>query len=220
MKKLLMLAAAAAAILPMAAQAQNVNSATGRIELKANSNKTCGIREITKGSRGPGTYTDSTNTTVDNTKVVTASLDFGNGLMNQTNATTNGTVAKSEHDFYLKAFCNYAGHTVSLKSLNGGLTNIAATAIAEGSTFNKRIPYKAEIRDWNSGPFATLDAKGAGANPSTNSTQNTITAFTTPINTAVNTDNASIRIETAPDSTPLLAGAFSDTLTVKLGAAF
>jgi hypothetical protein len=214
MKKLLMLAAATAAILPMTAQAQTVNSATGTINLEADANPTCAIRGIIKGSRGQGTYTNSTNTNVDNTQTVVASLDFNNLLMNQTNASTNGVI---EQDLYLKAFCNYAGHTVSLKSQNGGMTNPASTVIADGSIFNKRIPYKARVRDWSlTGPSAELTATGTV----TDSVQTTVSAGTV-VQRAVNTDNASIRIETVADaSNPLLAGTYSDVLTVKLGAAF
>jgi len=220
MKKLLMLAAAAAAILPMTAQA-TVNSAQGVITLTANSNNTCAIRAIIRGRDGAGTYTPSSNTTVNNLVDVTASLNFGDLLMNQTNANTNASAANSGHDFYLRAFCNYAGHTVSLKSANGGLINTTGPQIAAGSTFNKRIPYQAEIRDWNSGPFAVLNATGAGADGSlTNADVRTVTASSLITEKAVNNDNSSIRITTAANSTPLLAGTFSDTLTVRLGSAF
>jgi hypothetical protein len=104
-----------------------------------------------------------------------------------------------------------------LKSQNGGMTNTASTAIAEGSTFNKRIPYTARVRDWSlTGPSAELSATGSA----TDSAPTTLSA-STAVPRAVNTDNASIRIETvANSSNPLLAGTYSDVLTVKLGAAF
>jgi hypothetical protein len=210
MKELLMLAAAVAAILPMTAQA--AESAEGAIALNSIASNTCAIRGITAG-RGPaGVVTTGpfTNTT-GGVASATATLNFNNELMDQTTAFTKAL----EKDLMLNAFCNYADHTVSLKSANGGLTNGAPTPTV--GTFNRRINYTARVRDWApTGRVAELVTNGTLTESGTSSES----AFTL-VGPAINKTGASIRINTLPDSSaPLLAGAYSDVLTVKLGAAF
>jgi len=218
MKKLLMLAAAAAAILPMTAQA--ADTATGTVTLNADAAPTCAIRQITRGAAGfgQGTYTDSVESTTGATTAA-ATLDFNSMLMNQTDATIQTVI---EQDLYVDAFCNYAAHNVSLSSLNGGMINTSGTPVTTGSTFNKRIPYNARIRDWAGGPRAELDATGTV----TSSVGNTVTTLPSLVTGAFNSSRrdgtrASIRIKTAADaSNPLLQGDYQDVLTIRLGAAF
>ena len=218
MKKLLMLAAAAAAILPMTAQA--AATVNGTINLVAEGKPTCAIRQITRGAPGfgKGTYTDSVESTTGAT-TATATLDFGDLLMNQTDATIQTVI---EQDLYVDAFCNYGDHHVSLTSQNGGLINTSSTPVTLKSVFNQRIPYNARIRDWDGGPRAELDATG----PVTSSVGKTVDSLSSKVTGAFNSSKrdgtrASIRIKTEADaSNPLLAGTYRDVLTIRLGAAF
>jgi hypothetical protein len=207
MKKLLMLAAAAAAILPMTAQA--AESAEGAIALNANASNTCAIRGITAGS-GTVLATPFNNTT-GGAASATATLNLGNDAMDPTTALTLATTK----NLTLNAFCNYATHNVSLKSTKGGLVNAAATTTV--GDFNRRIHYTANITGWDStSAVASFTTTGlltsASESPDTGSS---------PVTAATNVTNANLVITTVADTTnPLLAGSFGDTLTVKLGAIF
>ena len=206
MKKLLMMAAAAAVILPMSAQA--ADSATGTVNLSANANNTCAIRGI---SAGAGTTLSSLPfADTAGAASATVALSLGDDAMNQTTALTSSTIK----NLTLSAFCNYATHNVSLRSANGGLTNAATTSTV--GTFNRRIEYTANITGWDTSAVASLTANGVV----TDATASQDTA-TSPVTAATNVTNANLAITTTANATaPLLAGSYTDTLTIRLGAAF
>jgi hypothetical protein len=112
--------------------------------------------------------------------------------------------------------CNYA-HNVGIKAANGGLLNASAVAnapVANSGTFVQRIGYTATAA------WAGQSAAVPGATTST-SVATGVAAATVAQNTAVAGSNAGdlvLTVAIAADSNPVVAGAYSETLTLKIGA--
>lgn len=202
MKKLLMMAAATAAILPMTAQADA--TAYGRVNLEANASNTCAVRGIS----GDATY--SGDTVSGSANPASVSLSLGSDVIDPTTAFTKAATKT----LTLSAFCNYGDHHLSLHSKNGGLTNTASTPVS--GLIHRRIEYKATLSGW--GPTdASVEADGdltSGASSGDSEKSTKVAAATA-------TTTAKLNITTKANSAaPLLAGLYSDVLTVKMGAAF
>jgi hypothetical protein len=216
MKRIIALTAAAA-VVAMAGQAAADPSAQGSVNLSATAADTCAIRGITAGTSSGATQTGSgvsgTTDTVGGVANLPSNAAIGyTGLFNTTTAETNSLV----NTLNVSAFCNYAGHQVRLRSANGGLTN--TSAVAESGSFARRVNYSAALESWGTATTTTLST---GAVNQLNSTK---AETTTPGNagvTPVNTSAAVLRVTTSAfTGAPALAGSFTDTLTVRLGAAF
>jgi hypothetical protein len=208
MKKLLMLAAATAAILPMTAQADA--TAYGKVNLEAKASNTCAVRGIS------GAETYSGGTVSGDKNPASVSLSLGSDVIDPTTAFTNSATKT----LTLSAFCNYGDHHLSLHSKNGGLTNPASTPFS--GVFHRRIEYKATLSGW--GPTdASVEADGdltSGAS-SAGGVSFGDSEKSTKVTAATATTTAKLSITTKANSTaPLLAGLYSDVLTVKMGAAF
>jgi hypothetical protein len=202
MKKLLMLAAATAAILPMTAQADA--TAYGKVNLEAKASNTCAVRGIS----GDATY--SGDTVSGDKNPASVSLSLGSDVIDPTTAFTK----PATKTLTLSAFCNYGDHHLSLHSKNGGLTNTESTPIS--GVFHRRIEYKATLSGW--GPTdASVEADGE----LTSGVSFGDSEKSTKVAAATATTTAKLSITTKANSTaPLLAGLYSDVLTVKMGAAF
>jgi hypothetical protein len=219
MKKLLMLAAAAAAILPMTAQADTNPTATGSVEVTTFVEDTCAISGLTDGGGDAGFSRQFIN---NNGGLATAStqpwVKFESGdLVDATNA--RATVAS--HIVKLSAFCNYAQHNVSLESEKGGLTT--SDNASTNGIFNRRIAYNAKISNWGgvSGDLAPLNT-GTDATFLTSNTTTVKRAFTeVPLAShSTGTTVADLTITTVASTVPLVQGAYSDVLKIRLGRRF
>ena len=135
-----------------------------------------------------------------------------------TNLADAGTAVLNSAGFtltYSNSFCNYA-HSVGIKATNGGLINASAAANAPvGGTFVQRVGYDADVT-WagasTQGPkpaSVTTTAAGDGAQDDA-------------INTSVSGSNrGDLVLSVAIDNSatdPVVSGAYSETLTLKIGA--
>jgi hypothetical protein len=215
MKKLLMLAAATAAILPMTAQADGNPTATGLVAVDTRVEETCAISELVGLTGVGGASNEFRNSIGGVTAPDQVRVQFQSGdLVDPITAR-----AKSEIQVLkLSAFCNYAVHNVSLESRNGGLTNGAV--VASNGAFHNRIAYNAKISNWGSvaGDLAAFSATG-------DMTKNVSERKrgTSPVDRAVHVTGAtaaSLTITTVASTVPVLKGDYSDVLTIRLGRGF
>lgn len=101
------------------------------------------------------------------------------------------------------AICNYSPTTLSLKTTKGGMI-VGAAPAATVSGFLTRIDYEASA-SWGT----------AAAIVMTNGTQNEVSNSST-INAPRNT-SLQLTIDITGVSTPLIAGTYTDTLTLQIG---
>jgi hypothetical protein len=214
MKKLLMLAAAAAAILPMTAQADG--NASGAVTYKTTVANTCAIYKLAK-SEGTGYTAPTYNYDPKKPNApVEATVTFKNNEL--VDAITLHAKYHQER-VNLGGFCNYK-HSLRLVSKNGGLVNTSSTEVDEKSTFNRRINYEAYISGWGSGKGkASLNTTGALLLTDKSSKQ--VSGDRTDNVDATDTSTAQLKISTFNDTTRRwLAGDYEDVLTIKLGTGF
>ena len=116
---------------------------------------------------------------------------------------------------YADSYCNYA-HKISIKATNGGLINSTTgnDPVATSGTFVQRIGYDADLK-WMGPAFAQ------GPNPATStSTKAGDAASTTQIDFPVSGANRAdvvLTVAIAANVNPVVAGSYSETLTIKLG---
>jgi hypothetical protein len=103
------------------------------------------------------------------------------------------------------AFCNYNA-TVSLSTRNGGLTTTnASTVVSDAGTFLSKVPYVANL-NWGRVTGLSLDTSTAGAAGAT---------VSKPAGGA-NSSDLTVSIATARSTLPVLAGTYSDVITIKV----
>lgn len=213
MKKLLMLAAAAAAILPMTAQADP--TANGQVTVHTKVEDTCAISGLSSFSGLGDVYEPFNNTAGGVFSGANAKVKFESGeLVDPTTAR-----AKSETQVLkLTAFCNHINHTVALQSQNGGLTT-SSNPNSNGD-FHRRIAYAAKISNWG-GASADLAAFNTGGTLTTGvatiSGGSSVVSLPSHSNTA---KAALLTIQTAASTVPLVQGNYEDVLKIRLGAGF
>lgn len=146
----------------------------------------------------------------------------GNLAVNGSNVTVTGlfdtadaTMDAGSVGLRFAGMCNYA-HNVSLRSSNGYLYNTTTTTAPLGGAFVRRVGYQANF-SWagqsvsNAIPDATSTAS-AGTQGSAVVSPNTAIA-------GANAGNLDVTLNFASSgSTPVVAGNYSDTLTVQIGA--
>jgi hypothetical protein len=219
MKKLLMLAAATAAILPMTAQAAGTNpTATGSVTVETRVEDTCAITGLTDGTGQGSVYEPFTNAAGGVSSAADAKLKFNSGVLVDPTTARAKSVPKVVK---LSGFCNYGGHWVSLESQNGGLTT-PSNATSNG-VFNRRIAYNAKISNWG-GVSADLAAFDTGIDSTFLTTSNMVAkSGSTRVSLAshsTSTTAADLTIETVASTVPLVKGDYSDVLTIRLGRGF
>jgi len=214
MKRIFLLAAVvASAITPATAFA--APTANSNVQLNATVANTCAIRGIT-GSPANATLTATGESLLTNASgsdaLAGASLAFTNtSLFNSTTAATNAIA----NALTVSAFCNYATHNVGLQSANGGLI-ASGTAPTTAGTFAERVNYTAVLSAWGA-VTSTLDTTAATTTRIAAETNAPPVIQATP----VNTNTATLVITTKAYTThPALAGAYTDTLRIRLGASF
>lgn len=195
---------AAVAMAAIAGAAQASDTANGALTLNANVPNTCYIRGVTSTSLADNATLSGGAAGAESTATLTLSTQT-------VNADTAIAVAKN-YVLNVSAYCNYASHGVGLRSQNGGLTRSAAATV-EGA-FEQRIPYTAQLTGWTGATVATLNATGDRATQA--AAEQKVNATSTR---AVNVTNARLAIGTLAGTNPLVSGAYSDVLTLRLGAA-
>ncbi len=227
MKKLLMLAAAAAAILPMTAQANTTTAngpfptANGSVALETKVEDTCAISELSNGSGAAGfsgRFIDNSGGLTEATSQPLVKFESGR-LVDPTNARAKAV----SHTVKLKAFCNYARHTVSLQSDNGGLTAASDSNPTASGIFHRRIAYNANISNWGGARavLAPLDTLTGGTDLT--SRTSSVKRGSTIVDLASHSDTANaaeLTITTVASTVPLVQGDYNDVLRIRLGGSF
>ncbi len=167
------------------------------------------------------------NTCVMTTPTVTASSNAAStalagaagvstiAITNLADASTAALNAASFTLTYDGSYCNYA-HKVGIKALKGGLVETADTndVVAGSGNFVQRIGYDADVT-W-------AGASTQGPDPATSySSDEGDATKTTAINTTVTGANRGalvLSVAVAADTNPVVAGTYSETLTLKIGA--
>lgn len=195
----------AAALTAVAGVAQADDTVNGTLNVSATVANTCYIRSVTPSTLADNATFAGGGAGAESTATLT--------LSGQTvNPDTAIAVGKS-YRLGVSAYCNWAGHGVGLRSQNGGLTR-ATAATVEGD-FEQRIPYNATLTGWGTTSLSTLNATGDRASQA--AVERKVNSGA--LNRAVNTTQATLTIDTLAGVNPLVEGAYSDVLTVRLGSA-
>lgn len=205
MKKLILLGAASAALI-CAGPAFAADSASNAISISGSSPNTCTLDSGTQGAVTNSAYTPGAGAS---TLAIT-------NLASATDASLQATSAVVTY----VGMCNYA-HNVGLKSLNSGLQNNTAAndPLASSGSFIKKVGYTASYT-WaghSSGAGETLSFSndvGTGASAAAAATTGTTFAVA-----GANSGNLVLTFGITGSATPVVAGTYSDTLTVQIGAA-
>lgn len=110
--------------------------------------------------------------------------------------------------------CNYA-HSVGIKATNGGLLNASAVANAPiAGTFVQRVGYTA------SAAWGGVTAAVPGATTSTSAATGVAAAMIAQQSAVAgsNLGDLVLTVAIAADANPVVAGTYSETLTLKIGA--
>jgi hypothetical protein len=235
MKKLLLIAAAP---LALATPAFAADTATADLTMSSTVPQTCYIASNPTATTPAGTFTGTTNapTATSNGNVVT--WTSGNIINQTTAAAAWGDYGGANMDpvngqkavITFTAVCNFAGSQVTVSNANGGLKN--QSGFATVGNFANAISYYTRVR-WNGnnvntskfGPVNPGNGGGTFVAPGGTSGATTV-ALPTNANMSVELKlRAAHRADTnAPiasgdlASFPLLAGTYSDTMTLRFGA--
>lgn len=196
---------AAIALTAIAGAAQAEDTVNGTLNLNATVPNTCYINSVRSSNLADNATFSGGGAGAESTATLT--------LSGQTvNADTAIAVGKS-YRLAVTAYCNWAGHGVGLRSQNGGLTR-ATAATVEGD-FEQRIPYTATLAGWGTTNLSALNATGDRA--SQGAVERKVNSGA--LNRAVRTSTATLTIDTLAGVNPLVEGAYSDVLTLRLGSA-
>lgn len=117
-------------------------------------------------------------------------------------------VAGSGIALQMSGYCNYP-HQISMQTANGSLQHqtTANQPVAGSGTFISEVHYDVNVFGWD-GAFIQLDAQGVAGTKSTG-VSSVAGAFRGQANMTISLTN--------PGPDPLLAGTWSDTLTLQIG---
>lgn len=197
MKKIL-IAAAAAALLSTPALADS--SANQVITISGSAPNVCTLGNPAQQAVTGNIAVSGSNVTI-------------TGLFN----TNDATLAAGSVTLRFAGMCNYA-HNIQLRSANGYLYNTTGSLPPLGGEFVRRVGYAADY-SWAgqtrtgaiSDQTSTTTAGSAGGNPQTS------TALAIG---GANAGDLDVKLNFAANTNPVVAGNYSDTLTVRIGAAF
>lgn len=196
--KRILFAAAALAAFGFNTSAMAADSATATVTMGGTVADTCTLQAPTFAA----TTGAPTNTATTNTSTVALSLADS----------TTAQLKASGFTLTYAGMCNYA-HQVGIKATNGGLLN--ATPVAPvGGTFVQRIGYTA------SAVWATKTVAVPGAITSTVSATGEIAAQAAVHEAVIGSNQGDLvlTVGIAAVATPVVAGTYSETLTLKIGA--
>jgi hypothetical protein len=200
MKRILFAAAALAAV-GFNTSAMADASASAAVTFSGTNAETC-----TLGTPVPSAQTNAVATPGASTTTVAMTLT------NSTSAALNA----GGFTLTYAGMCDYA-HSVGIKATNGGLLNASAVAnapVAGSGAFIQRIGYTSSVA-W-AGATTTGPAPANDTAVATGDTPSTVA-----IQTAVLGSNRGplvLTVGIAADATPVVAGLYSETLTLKIGA--
>ena len=189
LKKTLTHGAALALLISTSFVAHAAPSASSSITINGSVADTCTM------SLAAASSSDVNATYAANTISITALAD----------ATTAVSTAAST-ELSIDGMCNYA-HNMSIGSANGGMTHDGTVSVVSGSgTFDNLVEYDVSVAWANT---VSLDAEGGAAVTATDAPGGAYSA--TGVAVSFNFDNNG-------GTDPLLSGAYTDTITLKLGA--
>jgi hypothetical protein len=140
----------------------------------------------------------------------TVNAQFSNNVLTIDKLIDDNTAivkASSANLTFRQTMCNY-GATITLATLNGGMTSDGVTTDLTGGSFLKRVDYKVR-GSWGSLQLTELDTAGALAGEQV-----------TTLAGGANNGDLTLTIVTEDGNTPVVAGMFDDTLVLKIGAAY
>lgn len=175
-----------AAVFFAASSANAADNASGELQLRGTSVRVCQMPDPTAVNSGNASVQSMTITV--------------NDLINQQDATIQAWQASL---IYSGVMCNY-GATLSLRSLNGGMTLTGPAVQPVGGTFLSKVDYTATAK-WGNQPNLTLDTAANGTDP-----------VSLQLSGAAKADLL-INLQTPASTTPLVEGLFQDTLIIKVG---
>lgn len=187
-------------ILGVSPVAMAASSASADLTLSANVPNTCYIASLAPTSLPSNVG----GTSASNTTSGAVTISYGNTLADPVTA----VAVQSTATYNLSAYCNYASHSVALKSDQGGM--VTGNNQATVGAFDHRINYTADFV-WGS-VHPTVVTSGHLDNANAVSVVDNETA---PLPTNANT---TLTIVTAQGTNPLVSGTYGDTLRVSLGA--
>ncbi|MBV9541047.1 MAG: hypothetical protein JO167_07245 [Alphaproteobacteria bacterium] len=205
MKKLRLLGAAAAALM-CAAPAMAADTATNNIGISGTSPNTC---TLNSGAQTAATNAAFTPGSGSSTLAITALASAADASLQATSATLT-----------FVGMCNYK-HNVGLKSANSGLQNANTSndPVAGSGSFIKKVGYTASYT-WaghsSSGSENLTFTNNVGTGASAAASTTTGATFAVA---GANQGNLVLQLDVAASATPVVAGTYSDTLTVQIGAA-
>lgn len=137
-------------------------------------------------------------------------------ITNLADASTAALNAASFTLTYADSYCNY-NHQVGIKAKNGGMidSGTANDPVADSGNFVRRIGYTSNVA-WGGGtdltgpaPTTVYDTDAGDASKTTKLEKNVAGA---------NRGNLVLTVSIAADANPVVAGSYSETLTLKIGA--
>lgn len=190
----LFLAAAATALFTTPALAQSTDSDT--VNLSGTQAQTCTLGAFSAG-------------------VVSGALNAGNfaaGTLTLTGTMSSSTAIRAAGSITLNAtaMCNY-GHNVSVRQTGGGLINASDVAPTQG-TFIRKQGYDAVV-SWASQSVTASSADVTAAPP--------LVAAITSLDQAISgaaSGTLSLTLSVAASTSPVVAGVYTDSVVVQIGA--
>lgn len=131
---------------------------------------------------------------------IAGTFDFGFQVSADTALLTASAITSTAGSGY----CNNANGVISLETTSGGL-DIATDVATTGDFAPQNLPYTA-VATWDT-ETATLTTTGDGGAAAVSASDGTANAINAPI---------SVEVTLASQSNPVVAGSYSDTLTVTL----
>jgi len=175
-----------AAVLFTAGVAKAADNASGELQIRGTAARVCQMPDPTAVNSGNASVQSMTVTV--------------NDLINQQDATIQAWQASL---IYTGVMCNY-GATLSLRSLNGGMTISGPAVQPVTGTFLTKVNYTA-IAKWGNLPDLTLDTAAKGTDPVSLQLLGSARA------------DLLINLQTPASTTPLVEGLYTDTLIIKVG---
>jgi len=205
MKKMLLFGAAVVALSCATAPAFAAASASNGVAISGTSTPTCTLNSGVQSAATNATYTPGAGAS---TLAVTTLASATDATLQTTSATVT-----------FVGMCNYA-HNVGLMSANSGLQNASTSndPLATSGSFIKKIGYTASYQ-WaghsstGSETLTFTNDVGTGSSAAA-----TVTKGATFAVSGANRGNLVLQFDIAGLATPVVAGTYTDTLTVQIGA--
>ena len=205
MKKIILSVASAALVAGYATIAMSAASDDTKITITGTAENVCRVGGVAASDPTASAVTNVTSTTLDNDASTLTITDFivdATAILNDAASTLT----------YADSYCNYA-HSISMSAANGGLDHDGVVTVT-GGTFTQHVNYTATATMGSQSNVLTL-AESTTAVHGATAVKSTATAVA-----GANRADLTVAIDIDQSPTdPVLAGVFTDTLCIQIGAA-